>query len=240
MVEARWATGTAMAAQHGVRETRRTRSWRKSSSRLPACRRPPDPTKIRSARSSSCATALRRYARTWNHSHSNAWEKTELARHPQRPYPLDYIERIFTDWSETPRRSRLWRTIPRIICGMARFHGEEVMIVGTSEGSRYQAEGLPQLRHAQPGGLPQGHAGDEDCGKIWPSVVYFCGHTGRLSRPGRGRARPGGGHRAQPARDGSAAGSDRHHDYGRRWKRRRAGDCRRRPRADDGELRFTP
>jgi acetyl-CoA carboxylase carboxyl transferase subunit alpha len=29
-----------------------------------------------------------------------AWEKTELARHPQRPYTLDYIERIFTDWSE--------------------------------------------------------------------------------------------------------------------------------------------
>ena len=33
-------------------------------------------------------------------SHFGAWEKTELARHPQRPYPLDYIERIFTDWSE--------------------------------------------------------------------------------------------------------------------------------------------
>ena len=32
-------------------------------------------------------------------SHSKAWEKTELARHPQRPYLLDYIERIFTDWS---------------------------------------------------------------------------------------------------------------------------------------------
>ncbi|HEY1262586.1 MAG TPA: hypothetical protein VGF06_03630, partial [Terriglobales bacterium] len=31
---------------------------------------------------------------------SVAWEKTELARHPQRPYTLDYIERIFTDWSE--------------------------------------------------------------------------------------------------------------------------------------------
>src|SRR5208282_2172751 len=30
----------------------------------------------------------------------NAWERTELARHPQRPYTLDYVERIFTDWSE--------------------------------------------------------------------------------------------------------------------------------------------
>src|SRR5712691_224067 len=32
--------------------------------------------------------------------HLNAWERTELARHPQRPYTLDYVERIFTDWSE--------------------------------------------------------------------------------------------------------------------------------------------
>src|SRR6266849_10815540 len=33
-------------------------------------------------------------------SHLNAWERTELARHPQRPYTMDYVERIFTDWSE--------------------------------------------------------------------------------------------------------------------------------------------
>ena len=30
---------------------------------------------------------------------SPAWAKTELARHPQRPYPMDFIERIFTDFS---------------------------------------------------------------------------------------------------------------------------------------------
>src|SRR5204863_3528203 len=34
------------------------------------------------------------------HAHLHAWRKTELARHPQRPYMLDYIERIFTDWVE--------------------------------------------------------------------------------------------------------------------------------------------
>jgi hypothetical protein len=33
-------------------------------------------------------------------SQSTAWERTNLARHPQRPYTLDYIDRIFTDWSE--------------------------------------------------------------------------------------------------------------------------------------------
>src|SRR5580704_321583 len=59
----------------------------------------------------------------------NAWERTNLARHPQRPYTLDYIERIFTDWSEI-HGDRGFRDDPAIVCGMARFHGEQVVIVG--------------------------------------------------------------------------------------------------------------
>jgi acetyl-CoA carboxylase carboxyl transferase subunit alpha len=62
-------------------------------------------------------------------SHSKAWEKTELARHPQRPYLLDYIDRVFTEWSEI-HGDRGYADDPAIIAGMARFHGEEVMIVG--------------------------------------------------------------------------------------------------------------
>jgi len=62
-------------------------------------------------------------------AHLNAWEKTELARHPQRPYMLDYVERIFTDWSEI-HGDRGFADDPAIVCGMARFHGEEVMLVG--------------------------------------------------------------------------------------------------------------
>ena len=62
-------------------------------------------------------------------SHLNAWERTEMARHPQRPYTLDYIERIFTDWSEI-HGDRGFADDPAIVCGMARFHGEEVLIVG--------------------------------------------------------------------------------------------------------------
>src|SRR5437868_8457445 len=62
-------------------------------------------------------------------SHVSAWEKTELARHPQRPYALDYIERIFSDWSEI-HGDRGYADDAAILCGMARFHGDEVMIVG--------------------------------------------------------------------------------------------------------------
>ncbi len=62
-------------------------------------------------------------------AHNSAWVKTELARHPQRPYMLDYIERIFSEWSEI-HGDRGYADDPAIVCGMARFHAEDVMIVG--------------------------------------------------------------------------------------------------------------
>src|ERR1017187_5712734 len=62
-----------------------------------------------------------------------AWQKTELARHPQRPQTLDYIERLFTDFSEI-HGDRTFGDDTAIICGMARFHGEEILVVGTQKG----------------------------------------------------------------------------------------------------------
>jgi acetyl-CoA carboxylase carboxyl transferase subunit alpha len=67
------------------------------------------------------------------HVPSTAWQKTELARHPQRPQSLDYIERIFTDFSEI-HGDRGFGDDPAIVCGMARFHGEEVLVIGTQKG----------------------------------------------------------------------------------------------------------
>jgi acetyl-CoA carboxylase carboxyl transferase subunit alpha len=66
-------------------------------------------------------------------SPSTAWQKTELARHPQRPQSLDYIERVFTDFSEI-HGDRGFGDDPAIVTGMARFHGEEVIIVATQKG----------------------------------------------------------------------------------------------------------
>ena len=62
-----------------------------------------------------------------------AWQKTELARHPQRPYTLDYVERVFTDWSEI-HGDRGFADDHAIVSGMARFHGEELMIIGQQKG----------------------------------------------------------------------------------------------------------
>jgi len=64
---------------------------------------------------------------------TTAWQKTELARHPQRPQTLDYIERVFTDFSEI-HGDRGFGDDAAIVCGMARFHGDEVLVVGTQKG----------------------------------------------------------------------------------------------------------
>ncbi len=63
----------------------------------------------------------------------SAMEKTELARHMQRPHMVDYIERIFTDWSEI-HGDRRFGDDPAMVCGLARFHGDEVMVIGTEKG----------------------------------------------------------------------------------------------------------
>ncbi|MFT4112003.1 acetyl-CoA carboxylase carboxyltransferase subunit alpha [Silvibacterium sp.] len=62
-----------------------------------------------------------------------AWTKTELARHPQRPNLMDFIDAIFTDFSEI-HGDRLFGDDPAMTCGFARFDGEEVMVIGTRKG----------------------------------------------------------------------------------------------------------
>jgi len=62
-----------------------------------------------------------------------AWERAELARHPMRPYPLDYIERIFPDFSEI-HGDRAFGDDAAMVCGMARFRGREVAVIATQKG----------------------------------------------------------------------------------------------------------
>lgn len=62
-----------------------------------------------------------------------AWIKTELARHPQRPDPLAFIEAIFTDFSEI-HGDRAYGDDPAMTCGMARFRGQEVMVIANLKG----------------------------------------------------------------------------------------------------------
>ena len=64
---------------------------------------------------------------------SPAWIRIERARHPQRPYPMDCIERLFTDFSEI-HGDRAFADDEAVACGMARLGGEEVMVIGNRKG----------------------------------------------------------------------------------------------------------
>jgi acetyl-CoA carboxylase carboxyl transferase subunit alpha len=74
-----------------------------------------------------------RFLREQIRLHVNAWHRTELARHAQRPFTMDYVERLFTDFSEI-HGDRGFGDDPAIVCGMARYQGEEALIIGSQKG----------------------------------------------------------------------------------------------------------
>lgn len=61
------------------------------------------------------------------------WQKVQLSRHPSRPYTLDYIERIFTDFQEL-HGDRGFADDESIVGGFARFRGKSVMVLGHQKG----------------------------------------------------------------------------------------------------------
>src|SRR5512139_3485259 len=61
------------------------------------------------------------------------WQISQLARHPQRPYTLDYIEHIFTDFEEL-HGDRAYADDPSIVGGLARLDGRPVMVIGQQKG----------------------------------------------------------------------------------------------------------
>jgi len=62
-----------------------------------------------------------------------AWQISQIARHPQRPNTLDYIERIFSDFNEL-HGDRSYADDPAIVCGLARLENRSVAIVGHQKG----------------------------------------------------------------------------------------------------------
>lgn len=61
------------------------------------------------------------------------WQISQLARHPLRPYTLDYIKHIFTDFDELAG-DRTFANDPAIVCGTARLNDRPVMVIGHQKG----------------------------------------------------------------------------------------------------------
>lgn len=66
-------------------------------------------------------------------SNLNPWQTSQMSRHPLRPYTLDYIERIFTDFEEL-HGDRAFADDRAIVGGVARLDGKPVMVIGQQKG----------------------------------------------------------------------------------------------------------
>lgn len=63
----------------------------------------------------------------------SAWQISQVARHPQRPYALDYIQNLFTDFHEL-HGDRAFADDKAMVGGLARFNGQSVMVIGQQKG----------------------------------------------------------------------------------------------------------
>src|SRR5687768_10855431 len=61
------------------------------------------------------------------------WQETVVARNPQRPYTLDYVKHLTSDFLEW-RGDRRFADDPAIICGTATYHGRPVVVIGHQKG----------------------------------------------------------------------------------------------------------
>ncbi len=80
-----------------------------------------------------------------------AWQISRLSRHPLRPYTLDYIKEIFTDYEEL-HGDRAYADDKAIIGGIARIDGEPVMIVGHQKGRNVQTRTMRNFGMPRPEG----------------------------------------------------------------------------------------
>ncbi|KAB2876563.1 MAG: acetyl-CoA carboxylase carboxyltransferase subunit alpha [Burkholderiaceae bacterium] len=85
------------------------------------------------------------------YSSLSPWQVTQIARHPQRPYTLDYAGEIFTDFAEL-HGDRMFADDASIVGGMARFNGQSCMLVGHQKGRDTKERGLRNFGMPRPEG----------------------------------------------------------------------------------------
>ncbi len=85
------------------------------------------------------------------YDHLGAWQRTQLARHPQRPYTLDLIRLLFTDFIEL-HGDRCFSDDPAIVAGFAKFHGKPALVLGHQKGRDTKQRVARNFGQAKPEG----------------------------------------------------------------------------------------
>ncbi len=85
------------------------------------------------------------------YSSLSPWQVTQIARHPQRPYTLDYVNELFTDFTEL-HGDRAFSDDLSIVGGLARFNGQPCMVLGQQKGRDTKERGLRNFGMSRPEG----------------------------------------------------------------------------------------
>ena len=85
------------------------------------------------------------------YSSLSPWQVTQIARHPQRPYTLDYIADVFTEFTEL-HGDRSFADDLSIVAGLARFNGQACMVIGQQKGRDTKERGLRNFGMSRPEG----------------------------------------------------------------------------------------
>jgi acetyl-CoA carboxylase carboxyl transferase subunit alpha len=80
------------------------------------------------------------------------WQKTLVARHPQRPYTLDFIASLFEDWTEI-HGDRKFADDPAIVAGFARFRGQPACVIGHQKGRNTKEKIVRNFGQPRPEGF---------------------------------------------------------------------------------------
>jgi acetyl-CoA carboxylase carboxyl transferase subunit alpha len=119
-----------------------------------------------------------------------AWLRTELARDPARPYPMDYIDALFTGFSEI-HGDRAFGDDSAMSCGMAYFHGEPVMVIGNLKGRTLKERVARRFGSPEPEGYRKALRGMKLAEKFGRPVFTFLDLAGAF--PGIGAEERGQG-----------------------------------------------
>ncbi len=83
------------------------------------------------------------------YSNLTSWQKVQLSRHPDRPYTLEYIERMTTNFVEL-HGDRNVKDDKAMVGGFADLDGETVMFIGQQKGINTKMRQIRRLRYGQP------------------------------------------------------------------------------------------
>lgn len=129
--------------------------------------------------SSEIATLTEKLERMKEEVYSNLtiWQRVQVARHPQRPYTLDYIQRVFTEWTEL-HGDRAFAEDPAIVTGLARLEGSPVAVIGHQKGRTTKEKVYHNFGSPRPEGFRKALRVMELAGRFGLPIVSFLDTSG--------------------------------------------------------------